>query len=121
MEDKSKTKINRDRDYFMMEFENDCARLFCKFPKGGPRRLEDKMWTAFMKDQVYPKHSDVDWAEYTAWVEAGGGDEYFFEDECRLGYPEECDDDVDCPESDSGSRVSEVSVGDFDYLDYMYS
>ena len=59
-----------------------------------------------MKMQVYPHHSDVDWEEYTAWVKAGGGDEYFFEGgECCLGHPETCDDDIDFSETDSRSEV----------------
>ena len=109
-----KTKANTDRDNFMMDFENYCANdLFRKFPKGGPRRLENKKWAAFMKTQVYPHHSDVDWDEYVAWVKAGGGDEYFFEDgECCLGCPETCDDDIDFSDTDSGSDVSVVSLED---------
>ena len=34
-----------------------------------------------IQTQVYPNHSDVDWQEYVDWVENGGGDEWFEEEE----------------------------------------
>ena len=37
-------------------------------------------WAEFMKCQVYPHHTDVDWEEYVAWVSHGGGDDCFQED-----------------------------------------
>ena len=46
------------------------------FPKGSRRHL-DKDWATFMQSQVYPHHSDVDFSEYSLWIEGGGGDFYF--------------------------------------------
>ena len=73
----------RDRDNFMMDFENACLEQNwgCKpFPKG-PNRYEDKEWAEMIISQVYPHHSDVDFWEYVEWVRGGGGDEWFVETE----------------------------------------
>ncbi len=89
------------RNAFLMDFENACLEynwhiqpqpfdggLFDSLsfywnkphPKG-PKRHEDPEWAAMIQSQVYPHHSDVDWEEYVEWVENGGGDEHFQEDE----------------------------------------
>ena len=69
-------------DTFMMDFENACLQLqawtFDYIPQG-KKRHTDPDWAKVIKSQVYPHHSDVDWFEYVAWVENGGGDEYFQE------------------------------------------
>ena len=73
----SLTVFTRDRNAFMMDFENSClADWVGEFPKSKRRHL-DKDWAAFMQKQVFPHHSDVDWWEYCLFVESGGGDEYF--------------------------------------------
>ena len=63
---------------FLMDFENDVLRDFHKKPPQGPERYKDPEWAALIKRNVYPHHSDVDWAEYVAWVSQGGGDEWFY-------------------------------------------
>ena len=90
-----------DRDNFMMDFENSCLEhnwgkkaepykdgileglsfYFNKpHPKGKERHL-DPEWKEMIQNQVYPHHSDVDWEEYVDWVEGGGGDDWFREDD----------------------------------------
>ena len=71
------------KDNFLMNLENSCLADFGQgdnYPRG-PERYKDKEWAAFMKKQVYPHHSDVDWTEYCEWVRQGGGDEWFIEDQ----------------------------------------
>ena len=69
-------------DNFLMDFENTCLADYTRdnpdtpYPKG-PERYKDKEWAKYIKTQVYPHHSDVDWTEYVAWVKAGMGDEWF--------------------------------------------
>ncbi len=94
------TPLAIERDNFFMDFENSC--LECNWhtqpqpfdspfdslsfywnkphPKG-PKRHEDPEWAAMIQSQVYPHHSDVDWEEYVEWVENGGGDEWFQEEQ----------------------------------------
>ena len=71
---------NTHRDDFLMDFENACLADFTRetadYPKG-PERYKDEEWAKYIKTQVYPSHSDVDWTEYVAWVKAGMGDEWF--------------------------------------------
>ena len=43
--------------------------------------------------QVYPHHSDIDWEEYSSWVENGGGDEWFQEPESEEDEPESIEED----------------------------
>lgn len=74
--------ITVERDAFMMDFENAC--LECNwnkpYPKG-PKRHENSEWAAMIQSQVSPQHSDVDWEEYCTWVQNGGGDEWFQEED----------------------------------------
>ena len=81
------------RDAFMMDFENSClqdvwyrqSNRRWGFHPLGPKRHENAEWAAMIQSQVFPQHSDVDFQEYVVWVENGGGDEWFQEDEevCR--------------------------------------
>ena len=75
------TLLTPDRDAFLMDFENALFRDWRSqaIPKG-PRRHEHPDWAELVKSNVYPHHSDVDWAEYVEWVENGGGDEWFQEE-----------------------------------------
>lgn len=69
-------------DDFMADFENYCLSLWdsSKRPHPrGPNRHEDVDWAAHIRRYVYPHHSDVDWYEYTIFVESGGGDDFFLE------------------------------------------
>ena len=62
----------------MMDFENACLRqdwTFEYIPKGAKRHTDPEL-AKMIRAQVYLHHSDVDWFEYVAWVENGGGDEY---------------------------------------------
>ena len=73
----------RDRDNFMMDFENACLQQNWgskPFPTG-PNRYENEEWAKMIQGQVYPHNSDVDWQEYVDWVKGGGGDEWFVETE----------------------------------------
>ena len=47
----------------------------------GTKRHEDQKWAQMIQSQVYPRHSDIDWDEYVVWVENGGGDEWFRQDD----------------------------------------
>ena len=83
---------NDDRNSFLMDWENACLEDFLeattgvrfmharcnkdKWPWGTQRYLVES-WAEFMKNEVYPNHSDVDWEEYTLWVSSGGGDDMF--------------------------------------------
>ena len=69
------------RHGFLMDFENACLVEWGTSCPTGPNRYADPDWAAFIKAQVFPHHSDVDWDEYVDWVKAGGGDEWFIEEE----------------------------------------
>ena len=78
MERRPKSReVTKDRDAFFMDFENACLQYWpgLNWPKGNTRHL-DPEWATYMKTQVYPNHSDIDWFEYVCWVEQDGGDEY---------------------------------------------
>ena len=71
---------NDPRDNFLLDFENACLVDFqqrngCSYCPKGLRRHENAQRAEFMKGQVYPHHSDVDWEEYVVWVSHGGGDD----------------------------------------------
>ena len=72
---------------FMMDFENRCleqnwdSQKHPGFHPLGPKRHEDPEWAAFIQSRVFPFTSEIDWQEYVEWVENGGGDEWFQEDE----------------------------------------
>ena len=72
--------ITKDRDAFLMDFENSCLQDWpgLNFPKG-PKRHEDPEWRKLLLSNVYPYHSDVDFLEYAEWCEQGGGDDFFHE------------------------------------------
>ena len=80
-----RSEENDRMENFFLDFENACLVDFTRrngssyFPTG-PRRHENAQWAEFMKGQVYPHHSDVDWEEYVVWVSHGGGDDWFQED-----------------------------------------
>ena len=84
------SETHTDKDNFMMGFELACLADFRRPGTGaeqkhhvGPDRHQDRERAAFLKEQVYPLHSDVidvDWDEYVAWVSHGGGDEGFTDD-----------------------------------------
>ena len=69
-------KNNKERNNFYMDFENSCLMDFKGVIPVGPRRYLDPEWARFIKSQVYPYHSDIDWEEYCAWVSWGGGDDF---------------------------------------------
>ena len=71
------------RDNFMMDFENEILKDWDarQVIPNGPHRFENSEWAALVKRNVFPHHSDVDWEEYVEWVQNGGGDEWFQEDE----------------------------------------
>ena len=76
-------------DAFMMDFENwvlqhrwDARQCACARAGGagiptGRERHKDALWAALMQEEI--AFSDTTWAAYVAWVEAGGGDEWFQE------------------------------------------
>ena len=67
-----------ERDNFMMDFENGLlGSNWVREHPTGPKRHEHEEWAAMVQKHVFPHHSDVDWAEYTEWVQKGGGDEWF--------------------------------------------
>ena len=90
--DDAHSRENRDCANFLMDWENACLEDFLgattgvrlmharcnkdKWPWRNQRHLVEP-WAEFMKNEVYPNHSDVDWEEYTLWVSSGGGDDMF--------------------------------------------
>ena len=89
---KTMSEENTHRDAFLMDFENSCLADFAmeSYPQG-LERCKDEMWRTHIQSQVYPAHSDVDWTEYVAWVEAGKGDEYFIEEKAEESSEEDTD------------------------------
>ena len=82
----------RMRDAFMMDFENACLQQDWNssersHPKG-PRRFEDPQWATMMRQQC-EGHSDVTFEQYCEWCLAGGGDEWFQEDEAMQAEQED--------------------------------
>ena len=74
-------KVHPKNYDFMMDFENEClAQNWVGPPPTGPKRYENPEWAKMIQTQVFPFHSDIDWVEYVAYVEAGGGDEWFQEE-----------------------------------------
>ena len=72
---------DRDRDNFMMDFENAClSQNWTGEPPTGIERYENPEWAKMIQSQVYPHHSDIDWYEYVEFCESGGGDEWFQDD-----------------------------------------
>ncbi len=70
----------RYQDNFLMDFENYVLREWDArggIPTG-PRRFENPNWAALMKSHL--EFSDTCWDEYVAWVQQGGGDEWFQEE-----------------------------------------
>ena len=77
--------MTREMKDFLMDFENACLSQDWdsskrEHPKG-PDRYKDPEWAAMIQSQVYPHHSDLDWIEYVAFCENGGGDEWFQEED----------------------------------------
>ena len=73
--------FDRDKNNFLMYFENWCLGKRWDSRKGvpkGPQRIENPEWAAMMKQEC--QDSDTTWEEYCEWVRQGGGDEYFQED-----------------------------------------
>ena len=71
----------RSRDAFLMDFENYVLRFWYAY-RGiptGKTRFENENWAALMKSHL--EFSDTCWDEYVAWVQQGGGDEWFQEEE----------------------------------------
>ena len=83
-------------DSFMMDVENEILREWGSsvFPKGRTR-ASDGAWAAHVKTCLAAWYGrggeapvsrreggmdEVSWAEYVAWVEGGGGDEWFKEE-----------------------------------------
>ncbi len=67
----------------MMDLENAILERAWDARKGIPKgshRWESPEWAKVVQQNVYPHHSDVDWYEYAAWVENGGGDDWFQEE-----------------------------------------
>ncbi len=78
--------LHPQRDAFLMDFENAVLRDWDArkgIPKGR-RRFENTEWAELIKRNVYPHLSDVDWDEYVQWVEKGGGDECFQEEDACM-------------------------------------
>ncbi len=79
------TPMSIERDAFMMDFENSCLSQDWDSSKRahptGPKRHKDPQWRDMILLQVFPQNDSVDWEEYTEWVENGGGDELFQEEQ----------------------------------------
>ncbi len=69
-----------DHNNFMMDFENYVLSLW-DARQGIPtglRRYKNEGWAKLMKSNL--EDSDTCWEEYVAWVDSGGGDEWFEEE-----------------------------------------
>jgi hypothetical protein len=77
----STTRIDKDRNCFMMDFENALLKDWTKPIVKGKNRHEDPEWAKFVKSQVYPHSSDIDWYEYVNWVKEGYGDEWLTDED----------------------------------------
>ena len=70
----------KHRNNFMMDFENwvlghwDARQGI----PTGPTRHGHAYWATHMQEHL--RDSDTCWEEYVAWVESGGGDEWFREE-----------------------------------------
>ena len=67
-------------DAFMMDFENWVLQHRWDARQGiptGRERHKDALWAALMQEEI--AFSDTTWGAYVAWVELGGGDEWFQE------------------------------------------
>ncbi len=71
-------KQRRDRDSFLMDFENYCLKKWDREIPQGPTRVDDPAWSAHMRAEI--EDSDTTWAIYEAWVRDGHGDEWFFDE-----------------------------------------
>ena len=72
------------RDAFMMDWENSCLEdgwHSGMFHPVGTKRHENPEWAAMIQSRCFPFTTEIDWHEYKAWVENGGGDEWFVQDE----------------------------------------
>ena len=73
---------------FMMDFENWALRRWASSQgiPTGPERFKVRAWADHMKEAL--RDSDTSWDEYVAWVQSGGGDDFFQEDwECETPPP----------------------------------
>ena len=71
-----------DRNNFLMDFENWCLEHRWDARKGiptGPYRYENPEWAAMIIKEC--EFSDAVFEEYCEWCKAGGGDEWFQEEE----------------------------------------
>jgi hypothetical protein len=80
----------KELDIFMMDVENEILTAWDArqgIPKG-PERCDDPAWAAHVKTCLVAWYgggpsrreggrAEVSWAEYVAWVRAGGGDDQF--------------------------------------------
>ena len=70
-----------EKNDFYMDFENWCLEHRWDSRQGipkGPTRCEQPQWAAMMKREC--EDSDMDFDEYCAWVQHGGGDEWFWDE-----------------------------------------
>ena len=80
--------MDRDKDNFLMDFENWCLEHRWDARKGiptGPYRYEDTEWATMMKKEC--EFSDTFFEEYCEWCSQGGGDEWFQEEEIEVPQP----------------------------------
>ena len=80
----------RDLNAFLMDLENWVLqhRWDCRIGiPCGPRRHLDRLWGEVMREEMadYPRRT---YDQYCAWVESGGGDEYFQPSEPDQAYVE---------------------------------
>ena len=79
--EKAAREQRRFYDAFMMDFENYVLRFWDArngIPSG-PRRFENEEWATLMREHL--EFSDTCWDDYVSWVETGGGDEWFQEND----------------------------------------
>jgi len=71
-----KKRLARDR--FLTDLENSCLDSWVDEIPQGPTRVDDPEWSEHVRATI--EYSDTTWAVYAAWVRAGHGDEWFFDE-----------------------------------------
>jgi hypothetical protein len=92
----------RRRAAFFTDFENSCLSDFEGVIPVGRRRHLDPEWARHIRGQVYPHHSDITWEQYCAFVESGGGDEWFFATQVDAAAEEALTSSAGCAENPDG-------------------
>ena len=84
-------RFDYDKNNFLLDFENWCLETHWDsrvhpHPKG-PDRFKHPQWAEMIKREC--KDSGTTFEEYSAWCEAGGGDDWFQEEDEEMPTPQQ--------------------------------